>query len=142
MSGNPAILGDELLMQRFANKAKWENAIKTGEIVREQPDLIDDGTMDHDRDILLALGIFKEDKMLFLAKPDDGHGEAEEEGIAEEVEVAVKTEEHTNASETLQDFGRNTPEVQEAKNQLPEHGLTEVEVRAIRDRLKNKPRKR
>lgn len=129
-------------MDRLANKAAWDDAVKEGKIVRQHEHLVDDGSLQCDRQLLLALGVAKEDKMLFHTKTDNVEdSEAVEAEAKDAAEVAIKTEEHSNASEMLPLLRRNRPEWQETGFKIPEDTLTQAEVRAVSDRLKNKSRK-
>ena len=76
---------------RLAGKSKWEEALKNGKNTREREDLVDDGSLQNDRALLLALGFSRDGKMLFCSKPDV---------VKEEAEVVVKTEEGTKKRKT------------------------------------------
>ena len=106
-------------MKRVASRAKWDDAVRKGKIVREHENLIDDGSLQCDRQLLLALGIAKEDKLLFCTKPNT-EAEDVEAGDAETGgEVAVKTEERTNGVGATQDSDRHVSAVKATDKQRP-----------------------
>ena len=56
-------------MKRAARKALWNDAIAFAFIPRSFDGLKDDGSLQCDRQLFLALGIAKQDKMLFCTNP-------------------------------------------------------------------------
>ena len=74
---------DDCLMKRAARKAAWDVAVKSGFIVEGYRGLKDDGSLQCDRQLLLALGVAKEDKMLFCTKSN---------AVDEGEKVVVKSE--------------------------------------------------